>query len=104
MRFDRTLSLAVGNNRLKDLIAAIDTKLPLWADLLFYEAPGANYTTPNSADIAIGPNDMASLDDGDRLVPGGSNNFAPSGKIDLTQISIRAEVADQRVRVVINTQ
>lgn len=102
MRFDETLDLAVGNNKLKDLIAAVDSNLPMWATEVKYEAPGPTYDDPNTVDISVGPNDMAALDDGSRFSPGDSDREAPGiGKINLTLISIRAEAVGQRIRVTI---
>jgi hypothetical protein len=106
MQFKKTIALANGNNSLKTLLVANGYTLPtMWADEFFIQAPGANYTAPNTADISLGKSDVAALDDGERFRPGESDNLSPgTGKVDLTQFGIFAPDANQRVVIRINTQ
>src|SRR5712691_1233669 len=106
MHYQKSFAVPNGLTSLKALLVANGYAIPsMWADELFYEAPGANWTTPNTLDIAIGPNSMAALDDGDRIRPGESNRYSPgTGKVDLTQISIFAPDGNQRIKLTINTQ
>ncbi len=104
MVFQKTLSLANGLNSLKSKLVAAGYTGPMWADEIISKAPGANWTTANTLDVAIGGAAMAALDDGLRLAPGDKDLRDPAGKIDLTQIYYYATDANQRVHVQISTQ
>jgi hypothetical protein len=75
---------------------------PMTFKALSYKTPGADYDTPNDANVSVGDSSLSTAQDGDIIPPGlvfAEPSLAGSAFYDASQIKLIAAAGSQRVLV-----